>query len=85
MCGRRLRSQPLNSDEIVIAENEEEDTFHTAQTTYGFALETGGRVPFGPREDRTGAITGGMGLTFLGDGEETRGFFGFALGLELNL
>ncbi len=82
--GRVFLSQPLNTHEIVIVDNGM-DTFHTAQTSYGFAIETGGRVPFGPREDRAGAITGGMGLTLLGDGDERRGFFGFALGLELNL
>ncbi len=81
---RVFLSQPLTQNEVTITDNEE--TYVGApETSYGVALSTGVRVPFGPRDDRTGAISAGYGFTVIADDDEHRTFQGFNLGLDLAL
>lgn len=77
-------SQPLNTNPVTITDNEE--TFvGEPDPSFGVAIATGVRVPFGPKEDRRGAVAVGYGFTLISDGDESKGFQGFNLGIELRL
>lgn len=77
-------SQPLNATAVTITDNEETITAEP-QPSYGVSLATGIRVPFGPRGDERGAFTTGFGFTVISDGDETKEFSGFNVGVELRL
>ena len=77
-------SQPLNTNTITITDNEE--TFvGEPQPSFGVAIATGVRIPFGPRYARHGAVAVGYGFTLIADGDESKGFQGFNVGIELKL
>lgn len=85
VSGRLLLSQPFATRTVTIDDgddNMDDDVTAAPDLTYGFAVGTGVRIPLGPRGEPTFALSTGVGLTFLSDGGEGRGYPGFSVGLE---